>query len=106
MKIEYICGIFCLVDDNDSRKLDTILSLAKENNAMLHKIRSAQKTAQMFRAIYWVFILATVLGAFYFVKPYLDNLLSVYSAIGGVGTKEGIKIPDAQHIQELIDQLK
>lgn len=106
LKLSLIYGIFPSVEDKDSHKLDTILELTKENHTMLKKIRSVQKTNQMFRAIYWVFIIATVLGAFYFVKPYFDNILEVYSSLGGLGTKNGLQIPDVSRIQDLINQLK
>ena len=74
---------------------------------MLHKVRSVQKTAQMFRAIYWVIILGSVLGAFYFVKPYLDSILGLYTGLSGVKDKSGsFQIPDAKQLQQIIKDLQ
>jgi hypothetical protein len=96
------------MDPEDKRKLEKVLSLSQENNAMLHKIRSVQKTAQMFRAIYWIFILGSALGAYYFVKPYLDGILSLYT--GGTSSfknaSASVKIPDSKQFQDLINQFK
>ena len=95
------------MDSEDKRTLEKILSLTEENNSMLHKVRSVQKTAQMFRAIYWVIILGSVLGAFYFVKPYLDSILGLYTGLSGVKDKSGsFQIPDAKQLQQIIKDLQ
>jgi hypothetical protein len=95
------------VDGDNTQKLDRILELAEENNAMLKKIRGAQKTAQMFRAIYWVLIIASFLGAFYFIKPYLESIVGLYSGLSGMKDKAGsFQLPDTKQIQDLINQLK
>ncbi len=93
------------MNPEDSKKLDRILELAEENNAYIRKVRSVQKTSQMFKAIYWVVIITFVLGGFYFVKPYISMLTNVYSKIGGAGSS-ALQIPDAKQLQDLVNQLK
>ena len=75
------------MDSDDKKKIDRLLALAEENNQYIRKVRSSQKTSQMFKAIYWVVIIAFAVGGFYFVQPYLNTLSSVYSTVGGNTTQ-------------------
>lgn len=96
------------VDEADSKKLDRILALTEENNEYIKKVRSTQKNAQMFKAIYWVAIITFAVGGFYFLKPYLNTLTSFYSSFGGEN-KDGtslFQLPDAKSIQSYIDEFK
>ena len=93
------------MDAEDKKKLDRILQLAEENNTYVKKVRSAQKTSQMFKAIYWVVIIAFVLGGFYFVQPYISTLMNLYSSTTGKPSSS-FSIPDASQLQDLVKQLK
>jgi len=73
-----IYGRVFLMDAEDKKNIAEILRLSQENNAYLKKVRSSQKTAQIFKTIYWIFILCVMFGGLYFAKPYL-NVLSMYS---------------------------
>ena len=35
--------------------------------------------ASVARAIYWIFIIGSVVGAYYLIQPYIDQIASVYS---------------------------
>lgn len=103
-----MCYSVC-VDAEDSKKLDRILALAEENNEYIRKVRTTQKNAQMFKAIYWVVIISVALGGIYVVKPYLNSLMGLYSGLGaaqGVSSNTNFKIPDADQLQNLVNQLK
>ncbi len=90
--------------------LEENLQLAKDNNAMLHKIRGVQRWAQIYRVFYWIIIIALSFGSYYFIQPYIGKVLNVYS--GGVSDVKNIK--DIGHnlsnsskgIQDLIDIIK
>ncbi len=105
MKNQDNCVTVALVDEEVSKKIDRILALAEENNAYIRKVRSVQKTSQMMKAIYWVIIGVFVLGGFYFVQPYLNTLMSLYSGTTGKSASS-FSIPDASQLQELVKQLK
>jgi hypothetical protein len=62
--------------------LEENLRISKENNVLLLKVRSVQRWAQITRYLYWVAIVLVSFGAFYFIKPYLGNVLNLYT--GGV----------------------
>ena len=69
------------MEQDDRKALYRALSLAEENNALLKKMRSAQKTSQMFRTIYWIIGLALTAAAYYAVRPYLSTLESTYASV-------------------------
>ena len=55
------------------------LEVARENKEMLQKIIRYQKWAQTTKYIYWGIIIFSSVGAYYFIQPYLGNLLNVYT---------------------------
>lgn len=59
--------------------LQNIAKNVEENNEMLHAIRRAQKWATVWRAIYWIVIVGSAVGAYWIIQPYIDQLLGVYS---------------------------
>ena len=69
------------MEPDDRKALYRAISLAEENNAILKKMRSAQKTSRMFRTIYWVIGLALTAAAYYAVKPYLTTLENTYASV-------------------------
>jgi hypothetical protein len=78
------------MDPEVKKLLEENLKLSKENNIMLLKIRSVQRWAQITRIFYWFIIIGITIGAFYFIKPYLGNLLNIYT--GGVSGISNVDI--------------
>jgi len=65
------------------------LTLARQNNILLKKMRSAQRWAQITRTVYWLVIIALSIGAYYYVQPYFQKVLSLYTQ--GVSQLDGVK---------------
>jgi hypothetical protein len=63
--------VFWAKSNEEKKMLEETLALAKENNTMLRKVRSAQNQAAFFRVMYWGFIILAGVGAFYFIQPYI-----------------------------------
>lgn len=88
------------------KKLDELTKLTVENNKMLHKLRRAQQWANVTRILYWIFIIGLALGATYYIKPYLNQLMNVYTegASGLQSVKDfGGKIPtDLNMLKDLL----
>ncbi len=84
------------MDSQDRELLEKTFRLAEENNAMLRKIRRSMRWSWISRALYWVLLIGISIGAFYFVQPYIDQLMGVYGGIQG----------DVQNIQGLFDQYR
>jgi hypothetical protein len=52
--------------------------LVIENNSMLKKLVFYQKWNQIYRIVYWLIIILSAIGAFYFVQPLLSSLSGAY----------------------------
>jgi len=61
--------------------LEETYRLTKENRKDLKKIRRHMTLGTIFRTIYWVLIIGVGIGFFYFLQPYLDNLIGTYSGL-------------------------
>lgn len=61
--------------DSETRQLLLeSLTLARENNAMLRKMRSLQKWSKVWMIVKYVFLATLAFGAYKFLQPYLENL--------------------------------
>ena len=75
------------MDQEEKHLLEENLRLSQENNVLLLKIRSVQRWAQITSIFYWFLIIGVSIGAFYFIKPYLGNLLNIYTGgVSGIGS--------------------
>ncbi len=74
--------------DPESKKLlkDTF-DLAQKNNKMLHKVRRVQKWVTFWQTLKLLVIIGIAVGAFYFIEPYLDKVLSLYDSISSTEQK-------------------
>ena len=71
--------------DAESKKLlqDT-LDLSKENNQMLQSMRRSMRIARLMSIVYWVFIIGSAVGAYYFIQPYVDEVIGIYGSTSEV----------------------
>lgn len=97
------------MDAETKQLLTESIEVAKQNNQMLEKLVRAQKRANIIRMVYWGLIIFFSFGAYYFIQPFLSNMLNVYT--GGLsGTKEVGDVlknfSDKQQIQDLINSIK
>ncbi len=58
--------------------LNRSVSLAEDNNKILHAMRRSMRVSRIFNIIYWIFIIGSAIGAYYFIQPYLEKLYSIY----------------------------
>ena len=68
----------------EKKLLEETLALTKENNEMLRSMKRSMRFARMMTIIYWVLIIGSALGAYYFIQPYIDQLMGVYNGAGDV----------------------
>jgi len=66
------------VDPEDRKLLEEALSLAKENNKMLHSLRRSMVFSRIIGVFYWALILGSAVGAYFYVQPYVDQVIGVY----------------------------
>jgi hypothetical protein len=75
------------MDPESKKLLEETLELEKENNHMLHKIRNVQKWATFWSLFKVFLIIGITLGSFYFLEPYIDNVLNLYGSLSGTTQK-------------------
>jgi hypothetical protein len=95
------------VDPDIKNLLEENLKLSKENNELLIKIRSVQRWSQISRIFYWLIIIGVSFGAFYFIQPYIGNLLNVYTGgVSDIGTIKNIGNGlNLNNIQDMVKEL-
>lgn len=67
--------------DPADKKVQELLSLTRENNTMLHKMRRSQRIANVVRIIYWIILIGAAIGAYYFIQPYIEGAQEIYSNV-------------------------
>ncbi len=81
--------------------------LLVENNEMLKRLVFFQKLNQIYRVVYWSIIILSAIGAFYFLKPMLENLTSIYTGGAGISNLnsfESLKnLGNKNNIQDLLN---
>jgi len=55
--------------------------LARENNKILRGIRRSNRVSTFLRVVYWVIILGSAFGAYYYSKPYIDAIIKSYNGM-------------------------
>jgi hypothetical protein len=66
--------------------LEKSVALAEENNKMLHSLMRSMRWGRIARIVYWTLIIGSAVGAYYFVQPYIDQIIGVYG-----GTKNSLE---------------
>jgi len=70
------------VDPESKKLLEETFALAQENNRMLQSMRRSMRLSRIMSFLYWAFIIGSAVGAYYFIQPYLEQLMGVYSGAG------------------------
>jgi hypothetical protein len=83
--------------------LERTYKLAEENNSILRSIRRSNRLSTAMRVLYWVVILALSFGAYYFIQPYVETLMSAYGDLQG--NLQSLR-NDANSAQNAIDSAK
>ncbi|MCX6752758.1 MAG: hypothetical protein NTW62_00195 [Candidatus Nomurabacteria bacterium] len=68
------------MNPEEKQMLQEALSLAKDNNSMLHSMRRAQMWASIMRVIYWILIIGISYGAYIYTQPYLDKAVNLFKS--------------------------
>jgi len=71
--------------------------LVKENHQILKSIRRNARIASFMRALYWIIILASIFGTYYFIQPYINAITEGYEGMkDNIDNVKGLtdKLPD------------
>ena len=79
------------MNPDEKQMLRDIAEQVAENNKILRKLRSKARWGTVIHALYWIVIIGLSVGSYYFIQPYMDQLLKVYSGLGAdVGTVKSV----------------
>jgi hypothetical protein len=67
-------------DLTNQEKLEEVYAMTMENNEILRSIRRQQNIGYFFKIFYWIVILASLGGAYYYVKPIVNAFTGSGSA--------------------------
>ena len=73
------------------------IALAEENNNILRKIQRSMRFQRIASIIYWLFILGSLAGIYYFIQPYVQSITDTYG---------GAKSSFSNNINGLLENLK
>ena len=96
-------------DLTNQEKLEEIYKLTQENNHMLHGMRNRERVANAFKILYWIVIIGSLLGAYYYVKPLIsvfvtnkDKMDQTLSQFGQLQRQ----FPEMKMIQQIMEKIK
>ena len=94
------------MEDNETKELlEKELEIAQENNKILKKIQRGMRLGSFFSILYWLFILGTAVGAYYFLQPFVESfggILGFFS--NGIDGIQGLdKIPEVDALLKTIN---
>jgi uncharacterized membrane protein len=64
--------------------LNKNIALAEENNSMLRSIKRSMLWGRVMSVIYWILIIGISVGAFYFLQPYIDQVVKTYGSFSNL----------------------
>ena len=92
--------------DIDSQKIDELLELTRENNKILRSMRRSQKVSSLFSFVYWMVILGSIFGTYYYFQPTIQKYTKVLQAsvdtLQQLEGKAGAIPTDLQSLKNLI----
>ena len=91
--------------DIDAR-LKRIEETLEKNHNLLVRIRRVQRNGQLFKIFYWILIFLFALGAFYYIQPYLNQLIEAYTGIQNTQEQLQNSIPALKNVDGILNQLK
>lgn len=69
------------MDEELKRILDENLAISKESLKILKGIRRANRLASVFKIFYWLVIIGSAVGAYYFLQPYIKQGLAIVNQV-------------------------
>ncbi len=66
------------MDPESKKLLAETLALAEENNKILRALKRSMVWGRVVHAVYWALIIGSAVGAYYFIQPYINQIIGVY----------------------------
>ena len=72
------------MDEETKSLLEESLAIGKDNRRMLKKLLSYRRLEAIYSVLKWVVVLGIGLWTYYYLQPYLDQVLAAYNQLNGV----------------------
>jgi hypothetical protein len=72
------------MDPESKNLLEETLELEQENNKMLRSVKRSMLWSRIMTIVYWIIIIGISFGAFLFLQPYFNRLMSAYGSLGNI----------------------
>ena len=95
------------MDVETKAMIESLSRQQAESHQLLKKIYRVNQINLYTKFAYWIFLILLALGSFYFIKPFVGNLVNVY---GGLGQESGVPtdllktISGSGHIEDFLNQ--
>ena len=66
------------MDPESKKLLEESLKLGEENNKLLRSLHRSMRIRRFMSIIYWVLIIGSAFGAYYFAEPYIGQVKEAY----------------------------
>ncbi len=76
-------AILNVMSPEEKSLLERTYKMTEENNIILKSIRRSARVGTVMRILYWIVILGLSYGAYYFIQPYLQNVMGMYDKVQG-----------------------
>ncbi|OHA59923.1 MAG: hypothetical protein A2589_02705 [Candidatus Vogelbacteria bacterium RIFOXYD1_FULL_46_19] len=73
------------------QRLEAIETLACDNRRMLKKLLRYRRLEALYAVIKWLIFAGATLWAYYYLQPYLEQVLAAYSQVNGLF--QGLSLP-------------
>jgi hypothetical protein len=93
------------MDPESKKLLEKTYEIALENNEMLKKVRGVQKRAFLVSLVKFLIFVGITLGTFYYIEPYLNQFIGIYSNLSGIGAEGGLNTSSGS-ILDLVKNLE
>lgn len=96
------------MDVETKAMIETLSKQQTENHQLLKKIYRLNQVNLYTKFAYWIFLILLALGAFYFIKPFVGSLTSVYGGVLGQDSGTSFEllktITGTGHIEDFLSQ--
>jgi site-specific recombinase len=93
----------------NEEKLNEIFRMTEENNTILRSMRRTQYISNIFRLLYWTLIIASLGGAYYFIKPIITGFSENEGGVSDTLKQLNIlksQLPEVKLLQEMLTGAK
>ncbi len=100
---------FGIIQVMEKEQLDELLELTRENHKILRGMQRYARFNRLLKMIYWVIIIGSLYGTYYYIQPYVDQVLKIYSDVASTVQSvksKALSIPDPSSLKLTPEMLK